>query len=242
MDGVKAMFEENKVVVYLATRNYYKYIPAAVTSLVMNSTVDKIYLCIEDNEFPCSLPKQVEIINVSSQRYFDVSCPNYNSKWTYMVLVKMTLPFLFYQYDKILYLDVDTIIDKNIDSIWDISLDGYCFGMVKEIHRSTETRNYYNAGVCLMNLKKLREDGWANKIIQALQTKKYVFCEQDCINELCPETILEISSEYNVSPFNEVPEHKRIIHFAGINDWTNRALYQKYLTEYNTMGMKKYGA
>ena len=41
-----------KAAVYTGTRNLYKQMVVAVKSLIRNSDVDKIYLLIEDDEFP----------------------------------------------------------------------------------------------------------------------------------------------------------------------------------------------
>lgn len=225
------MSKEDKVVVYLGNRNYYKYMPVAVTSLLENTEVDKVFLLIEDNEFPFALPEGVETINISGQSFFPEDGPNFYSKWSYMTLMKMAIPLLFPEYDKVLVLDVDTIVDKDISGLWEIPLNGYCFAAVKERHKSTNTKNYYNAGVLLMNCKRLRE-GLCEKIIDDLNTNKYVFCEQDCINHTYNDEILEISSEYNVSLFNVVPDVRRIIHYAAFTNWTDKPHYEKYLRRY----------
>ena len=233
MDGVKEMHSKDKIVVYLATRNYYKYLLSAVTSLVTNTDVDAVYLLIEDNIFPYKLPDNVRTLNVSQQPFFDKFGPNYNKPWSYMVLLKIALPFIFPEYNKLLVLDVDTIVDDDISEMWDIQLDGYCFAAVKELHKSTSERNYYNAGVLLMNCERLVETGICSNIIRELNTNSYDFCEQDCINYMYNDEILEIPSCYNVNLFSEVPNEKKIIHFAAIQNWENRILYQKYLEKYN---------
>lgn len=224
----------NKVAVYLATRNYYIHLLPAVTSLIVNSSVDVVYLLIEDDEFPYKLPDNVITLNASHQDWFAPTSPNYNCGWSYMVLLKVVLPFIFPLKDKILYLDVDTIVDQNIDDIWDIDISDYYFGAAKELHKSTSDYSYFNAGVLLMNLDKLRNDNMAGRIIDKLNTKSYGFAEQDCINELCQGQILEIPSDYNVTAFNAIPNERRIIHFAAIRNWYETALYKKYMNIYRT--------
>lgn len=223
-----------KVAVYAGTRNYYPHMIPAVTSLFENSSVDKVYLLTEDynDDFPYRFPYNIEAFNVSIQSLFPISGKNYNTKWTYMTLMKVALPLMFPEFDKILYLDVDTIVDKNIDALWDIPLDGYYFGAVRETHKTMGGKPYFNAGVLLINAKELRSSGMCFQLINALNTKEYQFSEQDCINDLCRDKILELPGDYNVTWFNDPPEDKKIIHYAAVDKWDDTELYNKYMDIY----------
>lgn len=237
MEGVEELSDTSKIAVYSGTRNYYQHMLPAFTSLIVNSSVDKIVLFIEDDEFPYPLPSIVRTVNISCNhlRFFDFNGLNYKTKWTYMALYKMALPFIFQSSSNLLYLDVDTIVDKNIDDIWDIKLGDYYFGAVKEQHKSNENSSYYNTGVLLINCKKLLSDNMCKSIIDALNHKQYQFPEQDCMNELCKDRILEIPSDYNVTWFNAPPNEEKIIHYATVDNWSNMPLYQKYVNEYKEM-------
>lgn len=228
MGGVEELSCKDKIVVYSGTRNYYPYMLPAVTSLIYNNHIDRIYFLIEDDKFPYHLPDNVVVCNMINQPYFTYNGINYNSKWTYMTMLKMALPKMFPMHDTMLYLDVDTIVDNDISGLWDYSLDDYYFGAVKEIHRSTPSKPYFNAGVLLINNKKLNENNMCDLLITALNTNKYTFVEQDCMNEMCEGKILSLPSDYNVSPFNAMPDVPRIIHYAACQNWTNEKLYQRY--------------
>lgn len=221
-----------KIVVYAGTRNYYAHMLPAVTSLLVNSSVDRVYLLIEDDVFPYKLPDRVHIINVSNQGYFKSSSPNYNCKWTYMAMMKMALPYLLPQYDRYLYLDVDTIVDKNIDDIWDIDMGDCCFAAVKETHKSHDDILYFNAGVLLIDRKNFVDSGLCDSVISALNTIKFPFPEQDCMNKVCSGKIREIPSDYNVSALHETPKVIKIIHYATYKDWSKMVYYQKYMHIY----------
>ena len=228
----------DKIAVYCASRNYYKHLLPAVMSLTTNSSVDIVYLLIEDNVFPYALPSNVKTINMKRQTYFSCTGPNYNSKWTYFSLLRVALPLIFYMHDKILYLDVDTIVNDNIDAIWDIDLGDNYFAAVKEIHKSTDKYKYFNAGVMLMNLKALRDSGIASMMINVLNVRKFDFCDQDCLNLFCEGKILEIPSYYNVNPYTEATKDKKIIHFAGDKNWENKDVYKYYMEHYSWNSFK----
>ena len=219
-----------KAAVYCGTRNIYKDMIPSANSLLVHSDVDKIYFLIEDDIFPYKLPSEVECINISNQTFFTPDGPNFNSSWTYMVLIRAALSKIFPQYDKILSLDCDTIINENISELWDINLDNYYLAAAKEIEKSSNNFYYLNMGVVLFNLKKIREDKKDDEIIHALNTIYYDYNEQDCISKLCQNFIYELLPDYNVCNYTNYQnaKHRKIIHYAAIKDWPSLPLVHKY--------------
>lgn len=224
------MWKQIKAAAYTGTKNLYKDMIPAMKSLVCNSDVDKIYLFIEDDEFPYEIPKDiVEIRNVSKQKYFKKDGPNMNSKFTYMAMIRAALAKELPDLDRILSLDVDTFVVRDIQKLWHTPIeDGFYFAAVEE---PTQTRMkgylYTNIGVALYNLEMLR-DGKCDEVIEALNTKEYRYLEQDAFNELCPEKILPISNRYNSNPFCKVHDIPSIVHFAGEKYWRDKSEYKKW--------------
>ena len=218
-----------RTAVYCGTRNLYKSMIIAAKSLLIHSNVEQIYFLIEDDEFPYDLPPNTATINISNQKYFDPDGPNFNSSWTYMVLIRAALSKVFPQLDTILSLDVDTIVNEDISDIWNTPLDNYYLAAVKEPEKSINSL-YINMGVALLNLKKLRDDKKDDEIIHALNTIQYDYNEQDCINELCQGSIYELSPDYNVTNYTVEAKHRKIIHFAAIKKWEILPLVKSYIT------------
>jgi len=102
----------SKVAAYSGTRNLYPYMVTAAKSLLLNSDVEKIYFLIEDDIFPHTLPNEIECINVSGQTFFQPNGANMHSHFTYMSMMRATYSKLFPDLDRILSLDVDTIVIK----------------------------------------------------------------------------------------------------------------------------------
>lgn len=218
-----------KAAVYAGTRNLYGDMIPAVKSLLTNSDAEKIFLLIEDDVFPYPLPDIVETINVSGQTFFDPEGPNYNSPWTYMVLIKAALTKILPQeLDRVLLMDVDTIVDKDISAIWDTDLSDSYLAAVKEPFKSRRNFLYVNTGVALMNLEKLRRDKMDDMLIDLLNTQHYNFCEQDCICYTCQGHIRELPGDYNVTHYTTEPAEEKIVHFAGASNWHGNALTRKY--------------
>ena len=226
------MWEHKKVAAYTGTRNLYPLMIPAVKSLVTNSDVDEIWLFIEDDDFLDGyiFPKDlVKIRNVSQQGYFKPDGPNMKSHFTYMAMMRATYAKEFPELDRILSLDVDTIVNDDISELWDLPLkDEYYFAASME--PSTTNRRgylYTNIGVCLYNLEKLR-DGKCDEVIDALNTKKYTFMEQDAFNELCQGKIFDMNPTYNSNVFTKVVDLPKIVHYAGEKKWDGKILVKKY--------------
>ena len=216
-----------KAACYCGTRNLYGDMVPAYRSLLANSDVDKVYLLIEDDVFPYELPPQVETINVSNQPYFSKDGPNFRNSWTYMVLMRAALHRVFPDFDRILSLDVDTIVAKSISELWCLPIDDFYLAAAKEPYKS-RYRLYVNCGVMLLNLQKLRDDGKGDELIEALNTTRYGFNEQDCIAERCQGGIYVMSSDYNANNYTEPTTTPKIVHFAAIKHYQDHPLVQMY--------------
>lgn len=208
-----------KVAVYFGSREIYHDMVASYKSLLINSDVDKIYLLIEDDEFPFELHPAVETMNISKlvPQIFNPKSPNYGTAWTYIGLIRAALTKVFPQYDRILSIDCDTVVMQDISDLWDLPMDDYYVAGVKEPLLSRSRGMFYiNAGVLMMNLKKMREDGIDDKMIYDLNTEPHVFVAQDVINKECEGHIYKLPPEYNVSSFTvQCDTDYKIRHFAG---------------------------
>lgn len=216
-----------KAAAYAGTRNLYEGMVTAVKSLLMHSDVDKVYLLIEDDDFPYPMPECVEAINVSGQTLFWHNSPNFNRKWTWMVLMKVAMSKVLPEdLDRVLVLDIDTIVVGDISELWDVPLgDNYFAGAIEPL--KSEIGTYINMGVSVQNLQKLR-DGKDDEIIYALNRRPYIFSEQDCIADVCRGHILPISSRYNACDFTEPTTEPLIVHFAFNNNWQREPLVKEY--------------
>lgn len=218
----------NKIAVYSGTRNLYPHILTCIKSLLIHSDVEKIYLLIEDDEFPEKLPGICECINVSNQTYFRKDGVNMHRYFTYMAYMRAALPKIFPDLDKILSLDADAIVVDDINDIWDLPIDDCYYSAAYEMAKSRSDFFYANTGVCLYNLKKIREDGIDDKVIEAVNEKEYICPEQDALAELCQGHIYEMPQEYNATRYTKPTDHPKIVHYAGITNWVDYAEYKEF--------------
>lgn len=218
-----------KAAVYAGTRNVYQDMIPSMKSLLIHSDVDKIYFLIEDDEFPYSLPPEVECINVSGQTWFPSDGPNMKNRCSYMVLLRVVFSKIFPDLDRILTIDNDTIINENISDLWNLPIDNYYIAGCSEYRKTTKNFIYINMGLALMNLKKIREDKIDNLLVNNLNHYYYHEAEQSAINQACQGHILEISSDYNSNNYTKNNNKKeKIIHFAATKGWQNFPIIEKY--------------
>ena len=209
---------------YCGTRNIYGDMETSAKSLIANSDVDCVWFIIEDDEFPSELPDMVKCVNMANQAFFKSDGPNMKSQYTYMAMMRIALCHVLPQEaDKVLSLDADLIVMRDVSEIWDLPIDDCYLCAAHEWHRTGDGLLYCNFGVVLYNLAKLR-DGKADEIIDVLNRRKYTWVEQDVGNYLCQGRIHDMPATYNGNWWtNKNEPNPAIKHFAGIKrpDWAD---------------------
>lgn len=205
-----------KVVVYMADSRIYHMMNTAAKSLLKHNKVDRVYFLTDTDTFPFILPDVIKCVNVHNQSIFKANNPNMNAMYGYMTLMRAALSKVFPDEHRVLLLDPDTIVCDDISPIWDTDINDYYFAAVKETRNNTHTKiPYFNAGVMLMNLDKLRNDHMDDIVINVINSKYYTHMEQDVLNYICDTKILPLPSEYNASFVSDPTEHPRIMHFLS---------------------------
>lgn len=207
-----------RAAVYSGTSNIYEQMLTSAKSLLEHSNVEKIYFLIENDEFPYELPSEIECRNISNQQYFKKDGPNFQNILSYMVLIRVAYTKIFPELDRILSIDMDTIVNENISELWDLDLTGYYLAAAEELEVTKREGSYINMGVAMLNLKKIREEHKDDELIYNLNTFWYRWNEQDAINQLFRGDILILPADYNACWQTGLPQHEKITHFAGIYD------------------------
>lgn len=227
-----------RAAVYSGTRNLYQGMVTAAKSLTRNSNVEKIYFLIEDDEFPEQLPRHIETINVSDQAYFPKNGANFRTSFTYMSLLRVAYTKLFPKLDKVLQLDVDTVVVDDISGLWDIDMGGKMYAAVEEYYSAYKPfgPKYYNIGVAMFNLKKIREERADDYSISYLNCTTTPYIDQDAWNRFS-RWGMDLPVRFNESMVTGYTEEPAIVHFAGIKDWQKspKAPRREYLKKYREM-------
>jgi len=140
---------------------------------------------------------------------------DYYSKSTYY---RLFIPNLYPQYDKVLYLDSDIVICGDISALFNTDLGDNLVGAipdgailkVKVFQDYAEQRvgvekyhHYFNAGILLMNTKRLREIDFETLFIDMLGKVTFdVAQDQDYLNAICKGKVTYIDETWNQMPIN----------------------------------------
>ena len=223
-------------IAYSASRKLYPYLKATITSLLEHNKVTKLFLLVEDDELPLEIPCKHQIINVSGQQYFRQDGPNMNSIFTYMSMIRICLPDLI-KVNKVISLDVDTIICDSLKPIWDVDLADKWLAWVPE-HKGQYKPfgpKYWNFGVAVLNLAQMRKDGAVKTLVDDLNAVRFYCPEQDALNlEAGAPKSVDLPMRYNESFCCGYTDDPAIVHYAGHPDWMdNHNMYRwEYLDRY----------
>lgn len=225
MIKTKYSLNETIPVAFATDKNYIVPTLVAVKSLVIHSNELYNYcifiLCeddigsLEKNLF-LSVIKGISNINISfitvGEEIKNVKlCENGPTKGISKVTYyRFLLPDLVNHFDKILYLDTDIVICEDVANIYFTKIDDYYLLGVRDIVGYDDSENrcnelhipaldrYINAGVLLLNLKKLRQTGKAQEMLEASRNCVFPYNDQDIINSLCYDEIGILPSACNV--------------------------------------------
>jgi lipopolysaccharide biosynthesis glycosyltransferase len=124
---------------------------------------------------------------------------------------RLKLPSLLGDYDKILYLDCDILVKKSLAPLYKIPFDDK-YAVVVEDMVTTQDENcfyshlcnlginhYFNSGVMLLNLKKMREDNIEAKCFEFIKKspEKIKWVDQCVLNAVFCENVKFVDIHYN---------------------------------------------
>ena len=110
------------------------------------------------------------------------NCVNESAYCTPYTLLRLLADLIPDIPDKLLYLDIDVMAGGDIATLYNTDIEGYEYAAVKEKYGCWLIRpDYINAGMLLLNIKKIKETGLLEKARQKIKTKKMLFADQDAI-------------------------------------------------------------
>lgn len=221
-------------VVYSLTRNVYDWLLPSVRSLAKYNPSARVFILAEDDELPFDLPIKAEVINISAQEYFPNIAEHRSEAFGgYINHLKLWYSDLL-PVNKVIHLDIDTIICDKLDGLWKTDINGKWFAAVPE--SQTWYRpfgdKYFNMGVALFNLQQIRKDKKQQEMTDFLLTTNQPYADQNAWNKFGKPAILDL--RYNESKVTGYTDDPAIVHFCAIPDWwTNKKMSRReYLEEY----------
>lgn len=149
---------------------------------------------------------KVNIIKVDGKKYEKLKKDNLHVSTT--AIFKFDLPNIFPNLDKILYIDGDVLIQSDLINLYNEDISKNYAGVVIDFNGLTypsefkarlkvKNKYYFNSGMLLLNLKKLREDNVAQKLIKYRLYKNNFYMDQDAFNVVFKDNVKYLSLNYN---------------------------------------------
>ena len=158
----------------------------------MNLTrVKPEYISIEDDQInfldkviktknPENSVQKVDVSDIYEKEFENFK--NENAYCTPYTLLRLFADLIPNMPDKLLYLDIDMMAAKDISELYNIDITDYEYAAVKEKYGSKIIRwDYINAGMLLLNMKKIKETRLLEKARDRIRNKKMLFADQDAI-------------------------------------------------------------
>ena len=179
-----------------------------------------------DPDLSCFLPE-----NLTAYYYFSAAA-----------MYRLLIPFLI-PVDRAIYIDVDTVVLKDIKLLWDKKIDyvGAVSDPCATHHKNrlkTEAPSYFNSGLILFDSKKIRENmpDYKERILQAQKDYVLDLKDQDIFNIVFKDHITELGYEWNIDVHNLIEsedseqticekskafKNPSLVHCMGKDKWWN---------------------
>ena len=259
------MENKNVIPIFFAVDDgYIPFLAVSLQSLIENSKKENFYLIkilytniSEENQKKIQKFEQenVSIEFVDLNYYIEkikdkLYTRDYYSKTTYF---RLFIPNLYPQYTKALYLDSDIVVLEDVADLYNTNMENYLVAAApddviqtievfqeyaEKVVGVADYRNYFNAGVLLMNLDELRKFDFQEKFIYSLDKIKFsVAQDQDYLNRLCKGRVKIVDSNWNRMPIAREKENQgdiKLIHYnLAYKPWHfEDILYKDYFWNY----------
>lgn len=127
-----------------------------------------------------NLVTKIDVTDIYMEE-FD-NCPNENAYCSPYTLLRLFADKIPEIPDKLLYLDVDILFNREPELLYDVDVEGYEYAAARDHYgKYLLNPNYINAGVLLFNMKEIRKTGLFEKARHLIKTKKLLFADQDAV-------------------------------------------------------------
>ena len=196
---------------FICDNNYVFLTKTAINSFVHTQTEDlKIYII------------GVELSDENVKQFDRFSAPNVtinvirqnnpyttiNKKHPYITkasLMKFQIANLVNE-DKVLYVDGDVIATDSITDFYNTDISAYYAAVIRDLvaeieHQDNQRLNrqfYFNSGVMILNLKKIREDNLVEKLSDyVIHDKELKYMDQDTFNVVFADKVVYTDLKWN---------------------------------------------
>lgn len=255
---------KNLVLIINEKNSYGRHLGTTLLSVLKNSKEKwNIFIIYENLSEETKVKLNIIVKNYNSNiNYLEISKKDLEkfkvgegTHLSSIVFARLFIPELLKNEIKAIYLDCDIVVLKPLEKLYNMDLNEKSIGVVLDGKKDQKSslqrlnlsldRTYFNAGVMVMDLKKLRENSKFLKTIDYCLNpdRELQLNEQDALNIIFENDYMTNDVIWNYthgnSEENSYAENEiGIIHFTGdVKPWDCRSysphkhLYWKYLNE-----------
>lgn len=166
--------------------------PFTIYVLTMDvSRVKPEYIAIDDGKIeflqkvakkynPQNKVVKIDVTDIYEKEF--ANSPNEQCYCSPYTLLRLFIDMIPEIPDKILYLDVDILFNRDIALLYNTDIEGYEYAAARDHYgKYLINPNYINAGVLLFNMKEARRTKLFEKSRELIKTKKLLFADQSAI-------------------------------------------------------------
>lgn len=206
-------------VVFVTDAGYILPTTVAITSLILNANSSVEYkIHILTNNLKKNEEKLIEeaVKNRNNISYkihtcsLEIDLPEEHNEYIVAnktALLKFKIPSTI-QSDCAVYLDSDIILKGDISEICAYEIKDKYAAVVRDLPQTLfekqllggeiNGRDYFNSGVMLLNLKKMREDNIEKKLIETKLNLKSRLMDQDVFNIVFGKNVIQLPPKFNI--------------------------------------------
>lgn len=216
---------KNINIVLAADNNYAQHACVAIVSILKNTLYrkDVNFFILSDSINDINKDKikttvvnfgaRINFINIYDDMFDHVYISGHISKAAYFrLLIDEFLPL---EVTKVIYLDVDLLVCKDIIKLWNYDMKTMPIAAVNDYGIISSSRlckqkeqviglqvgkPYFNSGVLVLDLQQWREKKYGKMVVDLIRKQKFPHHDQDVLNKIFMDKWVELPLEWNVIP------------------------------------------
>jgi lipopolysaccharide biosynthesis glycosyltransferase len=262
--------KSNKISIIVASDNHYAILIVALLKSIdeNHKSGEHIDFHIIDDGIFLNFRKKLESIVDSSRvtiKWFKskdiipegIVIPVDNSAFPLTAYMRVFSPYVVdADVEKLIYLDVDTIVQGDISKLWYTDLGDYTVAAAQDVGMTVDCKwggianykelgltadtKYFNSGVLVINPKKWHAENISKDVIEALSKyKEHVqLADQYGLNVVLANRWLQLDPKWNWFAFKE-NENPQLVHFLDIKpifkSYNSKEVYKEEFYRYLSM-------
>lgn len=228
-------------IIYSANDSAVDLCSVSIASIIANSSKKNEYHIYIFNSRLSK--KNIKLLNGMSTNNVKVNCLdvkkyiNYNDiyeleRYPYEIYYRMYASMIL-PYNKLIYLDCDTIVLKDISELFDVDLNK-SIGCVADYCCYTGGDYYFNSGVLLINSLLFEKNEVRKKCLDLLKDKKFKFPDQDSLNIVCKNDHTQLHPKFNYQIHETYVSRFKFrvkIKYTELFNFTPNIVHFSYLTK-----------